>query len=433
MAQNVKYYTGTFHAQFETGKTTPVYAHMNSAEIELIPRFMLEHAIEIDSKAYEQATLNPPQPYLQRKLNESIELLFVVGSAKRVSLREVTLQWTTAEVRNQGFWTFIAEKNGRRHGRFKATGFVAVIEMESEVVSSIATNDAEPARVPIDTETTHVDTSLASTPTVSASPTPPLSSRGGWSPLSGLGLRMPGGCGLRGCGFLAIFPLLLVLLGLLRQCQGNNNQQSDNGRNGGREDAQGGNRQSEGNRSGDGQNGNGQNGSGQDGSTRDGATVIYDTVYVERVKERVDTLRLFLTDTVEMIESSKQTIFKPVVLPNVQFYTNSANLIPTSLSDIQQLAQHLIDTPQLDAVVIGHTDNVGDKQSNLKLSRRRAETVRNVIISMGVEANRIKAVGKGDNEPKTDNNSEEGRLMNRRVEVQLVQSVIEENKKTRKK
>jgi outer membrane protein OmpA-like peptidoglycan-associated protein len=198
---------------------------------------------------------------------------------------------------------------------------------------------------------------------------------------------MPGGCGRRGCGLLAIVPLLFLLLGMLRQCQ-------------------------------------------EGGRSQSGTTVLHDTVYVDRVEERVDTLTLFKTDTIQMVDSTKQTIFKPVVLPNVQFFTNSANLIPTSLGDIQQLAQHLIDTPELDAVVIGHTDNVGDAQSNLKLSQRRAETVRNVIISMGVEGNRLKAVGKGDREPKADNVSDEGRLMNRRVEVQLVQTSIEQSKTT---
>ncbi|MFM9005144.1 MAG: OmpA family protein, partial [Flavobacteriales bacterium] len=204
-----------------------------------------------------------------------------------------------------------------------------------------------------------------------------------------LGGGMPGGCGRRGCGVLAIIPMLFILLGMLRQCQ-------DGGR------------------------------------SQGGTTIIHDTVVVERIKERVDTLTLFKTDTIQMVDSTKQTVFKPVVLPNVQFYTNSANLIPTSLSDIQQLAQHLIDTPELDAIVIGHTDNVGDGPSNLKLSQRRAEIVRNVIISMGVEANRLTAIGKGDKEPKADTSTEEGRLMNRRVEVQLVQTVIQENKTTLK-
>jgi len=396
MAQIVKYYSGTLHAQFETGKANPIYAHMNAADVELQPRFVLEHPQEIDFASYEAATLNPSQPFLQRKITEGIELVFEVGSAKRVTLKELTLQWTDEDVVQQRVWTFMAEKNGRRHGRLKAHGFVAVVEEIPDVPKdlvpdspSAATNvQASPVvQGPINARLEN--TAATDAPVISAALSPSLMSRGGCSPFRGLSGGMPGGCGRRGCGFLAVIPLLFVLLGMLRQCQ-------------------------------------------ESGRPKDGATIIHDTVYVDRIEERVDTLTLFKTDTIQMVDSTKQTVFKPVVLPNVQFYTNSANLIPTSLSDIQQLAQHLIDTPELDAIVIGHTDNVGEAQSNLKLSQRRAETVRNVIISMGVEANRLTAIGKGDKEPKTDNSTEEGRLMNRRVEVQLVQTVINESKTTLK-
>jgi outer membrane protein OmpA-like peptidoglycan-associated protein len=395
MAQIVKYYSGTFHAQFETGKATPIYAHMNTADVELQPRFMLEGAQEIDAYTYETATLNPTQPFLQRKLTGAIEIIFGAASAKRVTLKEATLQWTDDDVKHQRVWSFMAEKNGRRHGRLKAQAFVAVVEEVPDEpksfqfdTASIVTN---PPVSPVIQNVTNPTIAPAAplTSVTPAAPTPSLMSQGGCSPLRGLSGGMPGGCGRRGCGFLAIIPLLFLLLGMLRQCQ-------------------------------------------ESGQPKSGGTIIHDTVYVERVEERVDTLTLFKTDTIQMVDSSKQTVFKPVVLPNVQFYTNSANLIPTSLSDIQQLAQHLIDTPELDAIVIGHTDNVGEAQSNLKLSQRRAETVRNVIISMGVEANRLTAVGKGDKEPKADNSTEEGRLMNRRVEVQLVQTIIQENKTTLK-
>jgi len=397
MAQIVKYYSGTLHAQFETGKATPIYAHINAADVELQPRFVLERPQEIDFASYEAATLNPSQPYLQRKINEGIELVFGVGSAKRVALKELTLQWTDEDVVQQRVWTFMAEKNGRRHGRLKAHGFVAVVEEIPDVPKdlvpyslSAASNVQASPVVQVPTNTRMENTAATDAPVISAAPSPSLMSRGGCSPFRGLSGGMPGGCGRRGCGFMAIIPLLFVLLGMLRQCQ-------------------------------------------ESGRPKDGATIIHDTVYVDRIEERVDTLTLFKTDTIQMVDSTKQTVFKPVVLPNVQFYTNSANLIPTSLSDIQQLAQHLIDTPELDAIVIGHTDNVGEAQSNLKLSQRRAETVRNVIISMGVEANRLTAIGKGDKEPKADNSTEEGRLMNRRVEVQLVQTVINESKTTLKK
>lgn len=397
MAQIVKYYSGTFHAQFETGKATLIHAHMNTADLDLQPRFIMEGAKEIDAQSYEVATSDPVQPFLQRKLTEGIELVFAVNRAKRVTLKEVTLHWTSDEVKQQRVWSFIAEKNGRRHGRLKAHAFIAVVEdVPIEPKDVTLEKAAVLSTVPIPpvlqgTANTIIDNSnQTNTPLIPAISTPSLMSQGGCSPLRGLGVGMPGGCGRRGCGMLAMIPLLLLLLGVFRQCQGNGGSQNE-------------------------------------------STIIHDTVYVDRVEERVDTLTLFKTDTIQLVDSSKQTVFKPVVLPNVQFYTNSANLIPTSLSDIQQLAQHLIDTPELDAIVIGHTDNVGEAPSNLKLSQRRAETVRNVIISMGVKGSRLTAIGKGDNEPKADNSNEEGRLMNRRVEVQLVQTVIQENNTTLKK
>lgn len=391
MRQIVKYYTGTFHAQFETGKAAPVYALMHTADVHLQPRFVLEHAQEIDAVAYEALTLNPTQPFLQRKLTDGIEISSGATVAKRVALKEVTLQWTDDDVKQQRVWTFLAEKNGRKHGRLKTHGVVAVVvdvpDEPKDFLLDTASVVANPPLTSVAQGAVNPPIG-ASAPILPASPTPSLMSQGGCSPLRGLGGGMPGGCGgRRGCGLLAIIPLLFLLLGMLRQCQ-------------------------------------------EGGQSQSGTTVLHDTVYVDRVEERVDTLTLFKTDTIQMVDSTKQTIFKPVVLPNVQFFTNSANLIPTSLGDIQQLAQHLIDTPELDAVVIGHTDNVGEAQSNLKLSQRRAETVRNVIISMGVEGNRLRAVGRGDKEPKADNVSEEGRLMNRRVEVQLVQTSIEQSKTT---
>ena len=65
----------------------------------------------------------------------------------------------------------------------------------------------------------------------------------------------------------------------------------------------------------------------------------------------------------------------------------------------------------------GHTDNVGDKKSNLDLSRRRAESVVNYLSAKGVDAKRLKSDGKGDTIPVADNRSEDGRAKNRRVEL----------------
>ena len=395
MAEIVKYYTGTLHAQFQTGKVTPVYAHMQTSGIQLHGRFQLEQPLEISAAEFEANTLTPPQPCLQQQMHAPVELLHVGQPAKAAVLKEATLLWSEDEMKDGNPWTFLAVKNNRRHGRIKARAYCKVVEhipdpikpIDTAVNTASSTAPSAPPVAPIPTPTAQPITSgTAAVPPLVAAP--PNRSLSGCSPMSLL--SMPGrrgGCRNLGCGMLGLIPLLFVLLGLLKQCQ-------------------------------------------EGGSQGGSSNIIHDTVYVDRVKERVDTLTLFKTDTIQMVDSSKQTVFKPVVLPNVQFYTNSANLIPTSLSDIQQLAQHLIDTPGLDAIVIGHTDNVGDAISNQKLSQRRAETVRNVIISMGVEPERLTAIGKGDTEPKADNNNEEGRLMNRRVEVQLVQHSITETKTT---
>jgi TonB family protein len=67
--------------------------------------------------------------------------------------------------------------------------------------------------------------------------------------------------------------------------------------------------------------------------------------------------------------------------------------------------------------VEGHTDNVGNAESNKKLSEQRAKAVMDYLISRGVEASRLKSVGYGLVKPVADNSTEEGRAKNRRVEL----------------
>jgi outer membrane protein OmpA-like peptidoglycan-associated protein len=397
MAEIVKYYTGKLHAQFQTSKVTPVHTLMQTSGIQLHSRFQLEHPQEISAAEFESRTMTPTQPYLQQQMHAFVELLYKDRPAKAALLKEATLLWSEDEIKDGTPWTFLAMKNNRRHGRIKARAYCKVVENVPDTDKPVNTAVNTAVKTTLSPPTVAKITT-APAPTIAAAETtvqsvlaaPSTQSLSGCSPISLLSVLVRrGGCRNIGCGLLVLIPLLFVLLGLLRQCQ--------------------------------------------EGVSRDGSSiVIHDTLYVDRVKERVDTLTLFKTDTIQMVDSTKQTVLKPVVLPNVQFYTNSANLIPSSLSDIQQLAQHLIDTQGLDAIVIGHTDNVGDAISNKKLSQRRAETVRNVIISMGVEPTRLTAIGKGDTEPKADNNNEEGRLMNRRVEVLLVQHSITKTKTTLK-
>jgi outer membrane protein OmpA-like peptidoglycan-associated protein len=70
-------------------------------------------------------------------------------------------------------------------------------------------------------------------------------------------------------------------------------------------------------------------------------------------------------------------------------------------------------------IVQGHTDATGSEEHNFALSERRAEAVRGVLISNGVEPSRISAVGHGENDPVADNGTASGRRQNRRVDILL--------------
>ena len=73
-------------------------------------------------------------------------------------------------------------------------------------------------------------------------------------------------------------------------------------------------------------------------------------------------------------------------------------------------------------IAIGHTDSIGSKAYNQKLSVRRANAVKAYLVSKGIEANRIYTEGKGETQPIADNKTKEGRAKNRRVEIEVVGS-----------
>lgn len=103
----------------------------------------------------------------------------------------------------------------------------------------------------------------------------------------------------------------------------------------------------------------------------------------------------------------------------------SGALFKTASTDInpkvQPVLEHIVSTlnahPALAVRVIGHTDNTGDPQRNQQLSAQRAESVRNALVSLGLDENRVSHEGRGDTEPIAPNTSSEGRSVNRRVDL----------------
>lgn len=105
-----------------------------------------------------------------------------------------------------------------------------------------------------------------------------------------------------------------------------------------------------------------------------------------------------------------------VVLQNLYFATNKVNVLPSSREALDELYVFLDENPDMRIRITGHTDNTASREYNLRLSKGRAEAVKQEMIKRGIEPERIETDGKGMDEPVADNSTEEGRQQNRRVE-----------------
>ncbi len=102
---------------------------------------------------------------------------------------------------------------------------------------------------------------------------------------------------------------------------------------------------------------------------------------------------------------------------SVLFVTGKATLLPGATAQLDKVADALTKLPERHFTIEGHTDSTGSYAVNADLSARRANTVRDYLISRGVSADAVSAVGVGSQRPVADNKSQAGRAMNRRVEI----------------
>jgi outer membrane protein OmpA-like peptidoglycan-associated protein len=120
-------------------------------------------------------------------------------------------------------------------------------------------------------------------------------------------------------------------------------------------------------------------------------------------------------DRVSIVNTGSELV---VTLPEaITFDTGSAVIRSSLRGDLQALARNLNEFPDSTIDIIGHTDNVGAASFNQQLSSQRANSVFGILSDGGVAHSRMRAIGRGEDEPIASNLSEAGRAQNRRVEV----------------
>lgn len=113
------------------------------------------------------------------------------------------------------------------------------------------------------------------------------------------------------------------------------------------------------------------------------------------------------------------TVGKTFVMKNINFDFAKYTLQPSSFVELKKIVLILQQNPTYKIEISGHTDNIGNKSSNILLSQNRAKAVMDYLISQKIAAERITFSGYGSSKPVANNETEEGRATNRRVEFIL--------------
>lgn len=105
----------------------------------------------------------------------------------------------------------------------------------------------------------------------------------------------------------------------------------------------------------------------------------------------------------------------------INYDTNKTEIKPESRPILDEIFKLLTEHPKLKISIEGHTDNTGDKQYNIQLSELRAKSILDYLVNKGVSSTRLKSKGFGDTKPIKENNTEENKALNRRVELRKIE------------
>jgi OOP family OmpA-OmpF porin len=103
----------------------------------------------------------------------------------------------------------------------------------------------------------------------------------------------------------------------------------------------------------------------------------------------------------------------------VEFQSGSARLTPLGMSILDEMVARMAQMGGAHVMIIGHTDNVGQRESNVALSHARAQAVKAYMVQKGIPGTDMDVLGKGPDEPVADNTTHDGRARNRRIEFKI--------------
>jgi len=156
---------------------------------------------------------------------------------------------------------------------------------------------------------------------------------------------------------------------------------------------------------------------------RDTITVNTNSFKAVQPINYVDTINSFgiieKTET-ESNDSNKVEIPEELLSNVILFENKELHIQKEHLKDIDQLIVVYKNYPYLKFIVTGHTDNIGSKESNLMLSKKRVQLIESYLMKNGVAPSNIKIHWKGEEFPVASNETEAGRAQNRRVEIKLI-------------
>ncbi|MEM1004108.1 MAG: OmpA family protein [Pseudomonadota bacterium] len=137
-------------------------------------------------------------------------------------------------------------------------------------------------------------------------------------------------------------------------------------------------------------------------------------------KQAAELRQQLANDGITIVNAGDRLI---VTVPNdITFDTDSSTVRPALRSDLVKVGQNLVNYPNSNVQIIGHTDSDGDATYNQGLSVRRADAVADILQANGVSFSRITTIGQGENNPVASNLTPEGKAQNRRVEIVIVPS-----------